>query len=49
MVTSNVQLVYVLRKDGGKLSRAVHAAPRPERQRELIIRNFFYTIYYRNI
>ena len=34
---------------GGKLSRAVYLAPRPEFQRELIIRKFYYTIYYRNI
>ena len=34
---------------GGKLSRAVYLGPRPEFQRELIIRKFYYTIYYRNI
>ena len=34
---------------GGKLSRAVYLAPRPEFQRELIIRKFYYTIYNRNI
>ena len=34
---------------GGKLSRAVYLAPRPEFQWELIIRKFYYTIYYRNI
>ena len=34
---------------GGKLSRAVYLAPRPEFQREWIIRKFYYTIYYRNI
>ena len=34
---------------GGKLSRAVYLAPRPEFQREWIISNFYYTIYYRNI
>ena len=33
----------------GKLSRAVYLAPRPEFQREWIIRKFYYTIYYRNI
>ena len=34
---------------GGKLSRAVYLAPRPEFQRELIIPKFYYTICYRNI
>ena len=34
---------------GGKLSRAVYLAPRPEFQREWIIRKFYYTTYYRNI
>ena len=34
---------------GGKLSRAVYLAPRPEFQWEPIIRKFYYTIYYRNI
>ena len=34
---------------GGKLSRAVYLAPRPEFQRERIISKFYYTIYYRNI
>ena len=34
---------------GGKLSRAVYLAPRPEFQRELIIPKFYYTIYFRNI
>ena len=34
---------------GGKLSRAVYLGPRPEFQRELIIRKFYYIIYYRNI
>ena len=34
---------------GGKLSRAVYLVPCPEFQRELIIRKFYYTIYYRNI
>ena len=33
---------------GGKLSRAVYLAPRPEFQRELIIPKFYYTICYRN-
>ena len=34
---------------GGKLSRVVYLAPRPEFQRELIIAKFYYTIYNRNI
>ena len=36
---------------GGKLSRVVYLAPppRPEFQRALIIRKFYYTIYFRNI
>ena len=34
---------------GGKLSRAVYLAPRPEFQRERIIRNYYYIIYFRNI
>ena len=34
---------------GGKLSRAVYLAPRPEFQGELIIPKFYYTICYRNI
>ena len=34
---------------GGKLSRVVYLAPRPEFQRELIIPKFYYTICYRNI
>ena len=34
---------------GGKLSRAVYLAPRPEFQWESIFRKFYYTIYYRNI
>ena len=33
---------------GGKLSRAVYLAPRPEFQIEWIIRNFYYIIYFRN-
>ena len=37
MLTSNVQLGYVLTRGGGKLSRAVYLAPHPEFQRELII------------
>ena len=34
---------------GGKLSRAVYLAPRPEFQREWIISNFYYISYFRNI
>ena len=34
---------------GGKLSRVVYLAPRPKFLRELIIRKFYYNIYYRNI
>ena len=49
MLTSNVQLGYVLTRVGGKLSRAVYLAPHLEFQREWIIRKFYYTIYYRNI
>ena len=51
MLTSKVQLGYVLTGGGGggKLSRAVYLAPRPEFQRELIIPKFYYTICYRNI
>ena len=34
---------------GGKLSRAVYLAPCPKFQRERIISNFYYIIYFRNI
>ena len=34
---------------GGKLSRVVYLAPRPEFQSEWIIHNFYYIIYFRNI
>ena len=34
---------------GGKLSRAVYLAPHPEFQREWIIGNFYYIIYFRII
>ena len=34
---------------GGKLSRAVYLAPRPVFQREWIISNFYYIVYFRNI
>ena len=40
MLTSNVQLGCVLTRGGGKLSRAVCLAPRPEFQRERIISKF---------
>ena len=50
MLTSNVQLGYVLtRGGGGKLSKVVYLAPRSEFQTEWIIHKFYYTIYYRNI
>ena len=34
---------------GGKMSRAVYLAPRPKFQREWIISNFYYIIYFKNI
>ena len=46
---SNVQLGCVLTRGGGKLSRAINLAPRPEFQREWIIHKIYYIIYYRNI
>ena len=49
MLISNFQLGYVLTRGGGQVVQAVYLAPCPEFQRELIIRNFYYTIYYRNI
>ena len=49
MLTSNVQLGYVLTGVGGKLSRAVYLAPHLEFQREWIILKFYYTINYKNI
>ena len=51
MLTLKVQLGYVLTRGGGggKLSRAVCLAPRPEFQSEWIISNFYYIIYFRNI
>ena len=50
MLTSKVQLGYVLTGGvGGKLSRAVYLAPRPEFQKEWIITYFYYIIYFRNI
>ena len=42
MLISNVQLGYVLTRGGGKLSREVYLAPRPEFQRERIISNFYF-------
>ena len=44
MLTSNVQLGYILTRGGGKLSRGVYLAPRPEFQRKWIIPKFYYTI-----
>ena len=44
MLTSNVQLGCILTRGGGKLSRAVYLAPRPEFQRERITSKFYYTI-----
>ena len=49
MIISNIQLGFLLTRVGGKLSRAVYLAPRPEFQREWIISNFYYIIYFRNI
>ena len=49
ILTSNVQLGYILTRGGGKLSREVYLAPHLEFQREWIICKFYYTIYYRNI
>ena len=49
MLTSNIQLGYILTMGGGKLSRTVYLAPRPEFQWESIIHNFYYIIYLRNI
>ena len=34
---------------GGKLSRGVYLAPHPKFQRERIISNFYYIIYFRNV
>ena len=41
--------VYYWQGVGGKLSREVYLTPRPEFQREWIISNFYYIIYFRNI
>ena len=49
MITSNIQLGFLLKRVGCKLSRAVYLAPHLEFQREWIICKFYYTIYYRNI
>ena len=50
MITSNIQFrVSYWQGVGGKLSRAVYLAPRPEFQREWIISNFYYIIYFRDI
>ena len=49
MLTSNLQLAYVLTRGGGQAVQGGLSCPRPEFQRELIIRKFYYIIYYRNI
>ena len=49
MITSNIQLGFLLTRGGGKLSREVYLVPRPEFQRERIISIFYYIIYFRNI
>ena len=46
MLTLNVQLGYVLTRDGGKLSRAVYLAPPPRISNRMDISKFYYTIYY---
>ena len=49
MLTSNVQLGCVLTRGGGQaVQGGLSCPPRPEFQREWIIRKFYYTIYYRN-
>ena len=49
MLTSNIQLGYLLTRDGGQAVQGGLSCPHPEFQREWIIRKFYYTIYYRNI
>ena len=53
MLTSNFQLGYVLTRGGGQAAQGGLSCPpptpRPEFQRELLIRKFYNTIYYRNI
>ena len=51
MLSSNVQLGYVLTRGEGKLSWTVYhtPSPRPEFQKEWIIGKFYFTIYYSNI
>ena len=53
MLTSKVQLGYVLTRGGGQAVQGGLSCPpptpHPKFQRERIIRKFYYTIYYRNI
>ena len=49
MLTSNIQLGYLLTRGGGQAVQGGLSWPRPEFQREWIIHKFYYTIYYRNI
>ena len=49
MITSNIQLGFLLTRGGGQAVQGGLSCPRPDYQRELIIRKFYYTIYYRNI
>ena len=50
MLTSNVQLGYVLTKGGGQAVQGeLSPSPRPDFQREWIIRKCYYTVYYSNI
>ena len=49
MLTSIVQLGYVLTRDGSQAVQGGYLNPCPEFQREWIILKFYYTIYYRNI
>ena len=54
MLTSNVELCHLLARDGGQavlggLSCPRPPNPRPQFQREWIISNFYYIIFFRNI
>ena len=51
MLTSNLQLGCTLTRGGGQAVQGGLSCtpPHPEFQRERIISNFYYTIYYRNI
>ena len=50
MITSNIQLGFLLTRGGGaSCPGRFILPPLPEFQRELIIRKFYYTIYYTNI